>query len=57
MALEGEVRGGNSLEGAGKGRLWCKGSRKEVDGGAQRVNALIPSLLLVNVLVNHIAVN
>jgi len=25
-ALEGEVRGGSSLEGAGKGRLWRKGS-------------------------------
>ena len=21
----GEVKGGSSLEGAGKGRLWCKG--------------------------------
>ena len=30
-ALEGEVRGGSSLEGAGKGRLWRKGSRKGVD--------------------------
>jgi hypothetical protein len=30
-ALEGEVKGGSSLEGAGKGRLWRKGSRKEVD--------------------------
>jgi hypothetical protein len=30
-ALEGEVRRGSSLEGAGKGRLWCKGSRKGVD--------------------------
>jgi hypothetical protein len=26
-----EVKGGSSLEGAGKGRLWRKGSRKEVD--------------------------
>jgi hypothetical protein len=43
-ALEGEVRGGSSLEGAGKGRLWRKGSRKEVDGGAQRVNALLSHL-------------
>jgi hypothetical protein len=25
-ALEGEVKGGSSLEGAGKGRLWRKGS-------------------------------
>jgi hypothetical protein len=30
-ALEGEVRGGSSLEGAGKGRLWRKGSRKGLD--------------------------
>ena len=30
-ALEGEVRGGSSLEGAGKARLWRKGSRKGVD--------------------------
>jgi hypothetical protein len=30
-ALEGEVRGGSSLEGAGKRRLWRKGSRKGVD--------------------------
>ena len=30
-ALEGEVRGVSSLEGAGKGRLWRKGSRKGVD--------------------------
>ena len=43
-ALEGEVRGGSSLEGAGKGRLWRKGSRKEVDGGAQHVNALLSHL-------------
>ena len=43
-ALEGEVRGGSSLEGAGKRRLWRKGSRKEVDGGAQRVNALLSHL-------------
>jgi hypothetical protein len=27
-ALEGEVRGGSSLEGASKGQLWHKGSRK-----------------------------
>src|SRR5271169_2087301 len=27
--------GGSSLEGAGKGRLWRKGSRKEVDRGTQ----------------------
>jgi hypothetical protein len=26
-----EVKGGSSLEGAGKGRLWRKGSRKGVD--------------------------
>ena len=57
-ALEGEVRGGSSLEGAGKERLWRKGSRKGVDRGAQRVNALLsPSFLPVNVLVNLIAVN
>jgi hypothetical protein len=30
-ALEGEAKGGSSLEGAGKGRLWRKGSRKGVD--------------------------
>jgi hypothetical protein len=35
----GRGQGGSSLEGAGKGRLWRKGSRKEVDGGAQRVNS------------------
>jgi MFS family permease len=43
-ALDGEVRGGGSLEGAGKGRLWRKGSRKGVDRGAQRVNALLSHL-------------
>jgi hypothetical protein len=32
------------LEGAGKGRLRRKGSRKGVDRGAQRVNALISHL-------------
>jgi hypothetical protein len=37
-ALEGEVRG------AGKGRLWRKGSRKGIDEGAQRVNALLSHL-------------
>jgi hypothetical protein len=60
-ALEDEVRGGSSLEEAGKGRLWRKGSRKEVDGGrwrhATRQRALIPSFLPVSVLVNHTAVN
>jgi len=30
-ALEGEVKGGSSLEGPGKGRLWRKGSRKRID--------------------------
>jgi hypothetical protein len=40
-ALEGEVKGGSSLEGAGKGRLWRKGSRKGVDRGARRVDALL----------------
>jgi hypothetical protein len=30
-ALEGEVKGSSSLEGAGKGRLWRKSSRKGVD--------------------------
>ena len=49
-ALEGEVKGGSSLEGAGKGRLWRKGSRK---GGrlrcAVRQRALVPSFLSVNV--------
>ena len=30
-ALEGEVKEGRSLEGAGKGRLLRKGSRKGVD--------------------------
>jgi hypothetical protein len=43
-ALEGEVKGGSSLEGAGKGRLWRKGSRKGVDWGAQRVNAVLSHL-------------
>jgi hypothetical protein len=43
-ALEGEVKGGSSLEGTGKGRLWRKGSRKRVDRGAQRVNALLSHL-------------
>jgi hypothetical protein len=33
-----------ALEGAGKGRLRRKGSRKGVDRGAQRVNALISHL-------------
>jgi len=37
----GRGQGGvSSLEGAGKGRLWRKGSRKAVYEGAQRVNAL-----------------
>ena len=40
----GRGQGGSSLEGAGKGRLWRKGSRKEVDGGAQLVNALLSHL-------------
>ena len=40
----GRGRGGSSLEGAGKGRLWGKGSRKEVDEEAQRVNALLSHL-------------
>ena len=59
-ALEGEVKESNSLEGAGKGRLWRKGSHKGVDGGARRAarqRALIPSFLPINVLVNLIAVN
>ena len=43
-ALEGEVKGGSSLEGAGKGRLWRKGSRKGVDWGAQSVNAVLSHL-------------
>jgi hypothetical protein len=43
-ALEGEVKGGSSLEGAGKGRLWRKGSREGVDQGAQRVDALLSHL-------------
>jgi hypothetical protein len=43
-ALEGEVKGGSSLEGAGKGRLWRKGSRKGIDRGAQRVDALLSHL-------------
>ena len=30
-ALEGEVKGGSSLERAGKGRLWRKDSHKGVD--------------------------
>jgi hypothetical protein len=52
-ALEGEVKGVSSLEGAGKGRLWRKGSCKGVDWGAQHVNTFVP----VNMLVNLIAVN
>ena len=43
-ALEGKVRGGSSLEGAGKERLWRNGSRKGVDGDAQRVDALLAHL-------------
>jgi hypothetical protein len=43
-ALEGEVRGGSRLEGAGKGRLWRKGSSKGVDRDALRVNALFSHL-------------
>ena len=43
-ALEGEVKGGSSLEGAGKGRLWRKGSREALDRGAQSVNALLSHL-------------
>jgi hypothetical protein len=43
-ALEGEIKGVSSLEGADKGRLWRKGSRKGVDQGAQRVNALLSHL-------------
>jgi hypothetical protein len=43
-ALEGEVRGGSSLKGAGKGRLWRKVSRKGVDEGARRVDALLSHL-------------
>jgi hypothetical protein len=54
----GRGRGGSSLEVAGKRRLWRKGSRKGVDAGAQRVNALLSHLsLLVSVIVNLIAVN
>ena len=67
----GEVRGGSSLEGAGKGRLWRKGSCKGVDRGARRVNALLSylsclyqralpilfCLYRVNILVNLIAIN
>lgn len=34
-ALEGELRGGSGLEGAGKGRLWRKCSRKGVDRGKE----------------------
>jgi hypothetical protein len=41
--LEGEVRGGSSLEGAGKGWLWRK-ARKGIDEGAQRVNTLLSHL-------------
>jgi hypothetical protein len=43
-ALEGEVKGGSSLEGSGKGQLWHKSSHKGVDGGAQRVNKLLSHL-------------
>jgi hypothetical protein len=57
-APKGEVRGGSSLEGVGKGRLWRKGSCKGVDRGAQRVNALLSHLsCLQNLSVNLIAVN
>ena len=37
-------RGVIASSGVGKGWLWRKGSRKEVDGGAQRVNALLSHL-------------
>src|SRR5271155_5137648 len=40
----GEVKGGSSLAGVGKGRLWRKGSRKGVDRGAHRVSALLSHL-------------
>jgi len=40
----GEVKGGSSLEVASKGRLWRKGSRKGVDRGVHRVNALLSHL-------------
>jgi hypothetical protein len=40
-ALEGEVRGGSSLEGEGKWQLWRKGRRKGVDRGEQRVSVLL----------------
>jgi hypothetical protein len=40
----GRGQGGSSLEGTGKGRLWRKGSRKEVNRGAQRVNASLSHL-------------
>jgi hypothetical protein len=57
----GRGQGVVASRGASKGRLWRKGSRKEVEGGrwrhATRQRALIPSFLSVNVLVNHIAVN
>ena len=43
-ALEGEVRGVVASRGAGKGRLWRKGSRKGVDRGAQRVDTLLSYL-------------
>jgi hypothetical protein len=43
-ALEGKVRKGSSLEGAGKERLWRNGSRKGIDGDAQRVDALLAHL-------------
>jgi hypothetical protein len=43
-ALQGEVRGVSSLEGAVKGRLWRKGSSKEVDGDTQRINAHLSHL-------------
>ena len=40
----GRGQGGSSLEGAGKGRLWSKGSRKGVDRGPQRINTLLSHL-------------
>jgi hypothetical protein len=43
-ALEGEVRGGSSLEGEGKWRLWRKGCCKGVYRGEQRVNVRLSHL-------------
>ena len=44
LSYRGQLSEGSSLEGASKGRLWRKGSRKGMNRGAQRVNALLSHL-------------